>query len=807
MGKRLMIMWAPDSSRPFTSTAIGLACLINASWVFADMKSLDDTALANISGQSGLTMELDLALTADRLSYYDDDKGIHLEGFRVGSAIDSAGQAFHLVRIDIEDDASLNLDYLVEDRRVEFGDIRLAGAPGVSMGGVFFDHTLEGYLNISQGGSVGGAGYTFDSAYTMTGGRLGYRTNGNEVFLDDITMNVEALGVTLDVVGDTLALDAPRIVGNWEVGAIRYSNNPLNHGVSVDSGSGQLLPSYGSLSGSYDLSSSTGITAGGRSGEGLRIDNETVIHSATFLYMDDGKALALRDITGSYRINDLRLDVTTDWRNRPALALTLGSLAGQFNIGAIEVGGSGRSIGEVNVSFLLEDQVFNGRNYSNAVYLQGGGHPDAGPQGLRLATEWSLRLADFSYTEDGNRVIFSGLQSWGQGDVTVNVTRNEMINGTQFFDGLRIGFENVRAGYRINGLRVGSEDAPLQGGTELLLALGFYPAYEFELDGHMTLGAGGASGEGITINSDVRIRDGKAAIIAVPYDQGNGEVPQKGLWITELDYDSHVRGMTVDVTQEGLAIVKSEAWSTMDIGNLRIGDKESGRSFGRFVVQKYETGSSMTIVPGGAGDVCAGGVGDSPSSCVSSGGVWEARGEEGLTVRLKQVFAKAAGEDRKNALTWETNRETNGVGEAVNGTGTRLVLNDIHTSDGGDFDGDGVEDNSFGLRTDLSVDVYQTRVVKKTDGPDALGVVGNRGDEKIMDGASASGYRYVANPTLQEAENRPLGFAVKARSQFKELSINNIDLVHPVGGAQTAVYGVKMQNFDIKANLTATPIP
>jgi len=800
-------MWAPDSSRPFTSMAIGLACLINASWVFADMKSLDDTALANISGQSGLTMELDLALTADRLSYYDDDKGIHLEGFRVGSAIDSAGQAFHLVRIGIEDDASLNLDYLVEDRRVEFGDIRLAGAPGVSMGGVFFDHTLEGYLNISQGGSVGGAGYTFDSAYTMTGGRLGYRTNGNEVFLDDITMNVEALAVTLDVVGDTLALDAPRIVGNWEVGAIRYSNNPLNHGVSVDSGSGQLLPSYGSLSGSYDLSSSTGITAGGRSGEGLRIDNETVIHSATFLYMDDGKALALRDITGSYRINDLRLDVTTDWRNRPALALTLGSLAGQFNIGAIEVGGSGRSIGEVNVSFLLEDQVFNGRNYSNAVYLQGGGHPDAGPQGLRLATEWSLRLADFSYTEDGNRVIFSGLQSWGQGDVTVNVTRNEMINGTQFFDGLRIGFEDVRAGYRINGLRVGSEDAPLQGGTELLLALGFYPAYEFELDGHMTLGPGGASGEGITINSDVRIHDGKAAIIAVPYDQGNGEVPQKGLWITELDYDSHVRGMTVDVTQEGLAIVKSEAWSTMDIGNLRIGDKESGRSFGRFVVQKYETGSSMTIVPGGAGDICAGGVGDSPSSCVSSGGVWEARGEEGLTVRLKQVFAKAAGEDRKNALTWETNRETNGVGEAVNGTGTRLVLNDIHTSDGGDFDGDGVEDNSFGLRTDLSVDVYQTRVVKKTDGPDALGVVGNRGDEKIMDGASASGYRYVANPTLQEAENRPLGFAVKARSQFKELSINNIDLVHPVGGAQTAVYGVKMQNFDIKANLTATPIP
>ena len=799
-------MGLPTSIKQYSWIATGLLCVIFAPWVVADMKRLDDSTLADISGQSGLSVELDLGLTADRLSYVDDGNGIHLEGFRIGSAVDPSGQAFHLIRIDVEEDASLNLDYLVNDRRIEFGDIRLAGAPGVSMGGIFFDHSLEGYLNISQESTVGGSAYTFDSAYTMTGGRLGYRTNGNEVFLDDITMSVEALGVTLDVVGETLTLDAPRITGDWEVGAIRFSSNPLNHGVSVDAASGQPLPSYGSLGGTYDLTSKTGITAGGRSGEGLRIDNETVIHSASFLYRDDGKALALRDITGVYRINDLRLDVATDWKNRPALGLTLGSMDGQFSIGAIEIGGNGKSIGQVNVSFLLEDQVFNGRNYSNAVYLQGGGHPDAGSQGLRLATEWSLRLADFSYTEDGNRVIFSGLQSWGQGDVTVNVTRDSIINGTEFFDGLRIGFDGIRAGYRINGLRVGSDDAPLQGGTELLLALGFYPAYEFELDGHVTLGPGGASGEGVTINSDVRIRDGKAAIIAVPYDEGNGEIPQKGLWITELDYDSRVRDMTVDITQQGLAIIKGEAWSTMDIGNLRIGTKESGQSFGRFVLQKYETGSSMAVVPGGAGDVCAGGMGDSPSACIASGGVWETRGDEGLTVRLKQVLARAISDDRKNSLTWETNRQNNGTG-AINGTGTRLVLNDIHTSDGGDFDGDGIEDNSFGLRTDLSVDVYQTRVVKKESGPDGMGVVGNRGDEKIMDASSPSGYRYVDNPTVLEADNRPIGFAVKARSQFKELSVNNIDLVHPVGGAQTAVYGVKMQNFDIKANLTATPIP
>src|SRR5690554_1941264 len=382
----------------------------------AGMKSLDDSVLASISGQSGITLEVELGLAADRISYFDDGKGIHLDGFRVGSASDPSGQAFHIIKVDVGQDASLNLDYLVEDRRIEFNDIRLAGAPGLSMGGVFFDHSLEGFLNIKTGGATGGAGYTFDSAYTMTGGRLGYRTNGNEVFLVGITMDVEALGVTLDVVGDTLKLDAPRIVGTWQVDAIRYSSNPANHGVSRDVGSGALLASYGGLSGHYELSSSTDITAGGRDGEGLRIDNSTAIHSASFLYHDDGNVLALRDITGYLNVNDMRLDVTTDWQSRPALALTLGSAAGELNIGAIEMGSGGRSIGEVNASFLFEDHAYNGRTYTNAVYLQGGGHSDAGPQGLRLAAEWSLRRADLSYTEDGKRVIFSGLQSWGRGD-------------------------------------------------------------------------------------------------------------------------------------------------------------------------------------------------------------------------------------------------------------------------------------------------------------------------------------------------------------------------------------------------------
>jgi hypothetical protein len=765
----------------------------------AAMERLDDAALSQIQGQSGITLEMELNLSADRLSYYDDGKGVHLEGVRVGSSRGDESGAFHRIKVDIGADASLNLDYLVEDRRIEFSDIRLAGAPGVGMGGLFFDHSLQGTLRIHQGGAVGGNGYTFDTAYTMTGGRLGYRTNGNSVFLDDITMDVQALGVTLDVVGDSLQLVSPEVNGAWSVGAIRYSNQPGDYG--------QTLPSYGGVQGNYQLSSVTDIRAGGRSGEGLRLDNETTIHTASFIYLDDGNSLALRDITGNYRIQDLRLDVSEDRRGRPAVALTLGGLQGNLNIGSIEVGSSGRSFGSLNLSFLLEDQIFSGRTYRNELYLQGGGHPDAGPQGLRMATEWSLRLADLSYTEDGNRVIFSGLQSWGSGDVTVNVTRNEVRNGTRFYDGLRIGFEGLEAGYRINGLRVGNDDAPLQGGTELLLALGFYPAYEFELDGHITLGAGGASGEGLTINSDIQIRDGKAAVIAAPYDEGNGEVAHKGLWLTEMSYDGHIRDMTLDVTEEGLAIATGESWSTMDIGNVRVGTNSDGASMGRLRIQKYQAGSTTLVRPGGAGDVCVGGSGSTEGACAASGGQWETRGSEGVTIDMAQVLARAEGDDKKNALMWESNRAVDGQGRPINNTGMQLLVNDIYTSDGGDFDGDGVDDNRFGIRTELSVDVYQTRVTKKEDGPDAQGVTGNRGDEKIMSPGSAAGYRYVANPGPGDIANRPLGFAVKADTRFKELSINNIDLIHPVGGAQTVVYGAKFQNVDIRANLTATPIP
>lgn len=774
--------------------AASVALLLASPIAQADLTAMDDASLADVSGQGGITLEAGVNMAIGAASYFDDGNGIRLEGVKVGSASGSALGAFHKIDIDILNDASLLLTYDIKDRRIEVTDIRLSDNLSKSMGGFFMDHDIAGTLKIHSGGALSANGFTFDSQFAMTNGRLGYRTNGNEVFFDNMTMNVNAPGMTLDVSGNALVFNTPSLTGNFSIGAIRYSNNPLNHGNSFDVTSGAALKSYGGISGDFDLSAQYTIAAGGRFGaEGLMINGQMTINSANFVYSDDGNLIALRGISGFLKVTNLGVDVAKDWNNRLGLALTVERFEGRLDINRIEMGASGKSIGSVAIDFLFQDQIVDGQNFTNAVFVQAGGHKDAGPQGLRFATEWSLANASVAYTDNGNKVIFSGLQSWGRGDLTVNVTKAGIINGTEFFDGIRLGFENVVGGYRIDGLRVGDENASLQGGTELLLALGLYPAFEFEVNGQVTLGAGGRTGSGITINSDIHITKGRAAFLT----DENGS----GLWASDLDYDIHVRNMTIDVTDQGLAIIQGESWSTMDIGNLRIGNKLNGGSFGRVVLQRYETGSELRITPGGAGALCVGGSGGDATACAASGGEWENRGNEGVTIGLKNVFAKAISDTKRNRLTWETNRQTGGNGAPVNDTGMKLVFNDFHTSDG-----DGASSNTFGIQTDLNVDVHQTKVVKKTTGADSNGVFGNLGDEKILDASTTAGYRYVASPTAADKTNRPLGFAVQARTQFKELSVNNIDLVHPQGGAQTAIYGVKLQNFDIRANLTATPI-
>ncbi|WP_250656520.1 DUF6160 family protein [Alkalimarinus coralli] len=795
---------------------LGLSCSLLSSSLFAEMMQLDDEVMSGVSGQSGITLDMDLHVEVGEIAYFDDGAGIAIQGVRISDPSDSAAAAKQQYVFDITDDGSLNIAYDISPTRFEFSDIRLGtesgNMTGPSGGGFFWDYQLVGNLNIRGGGALSSNGYTFESSYTMTDGAFGYRTQGNSFWFDDIdssSSSVMTLDVGTDVVGDYLDIRLPNYTGEYTVGAIRHSSNPSLSG--------------GALWGKYDMTSNIQLRGGGRIGStGITIDAQNTINRYDFAWGDDGNWLGALGMTGGYNIDNLTLDVAADPDGQLGLAIAWDKVDATLHIDKVVLGETKariddylagnaltggpstlKSIGSIDMNFIFADQTVDGVDFTNIFYVQAGGHADAGEQGLRINAQWSLvdqfasdsNVSNITYVDDGNAVMFSGLQSWGQGDLTLNVTKAETINGTEFFDGIRIGFEDFTGGYKIDGLQVGKNDSQLksqdlQGGSELLLALGVFPSYDFTIDGHMTIGTGGSSGEGLTINSDMHITNGRAALMV----DENGS----GIWATGLDYDIHKRNMTIDVTDEGLAIVEGESWSVMDISDLRLGDKVSGASFGSFIVKRYETGSSMIIKAGGSGDICVGGNATSAAACDAAGGIWEERGDEGITVSLKNILAEAVSESKRNSFTWESQ------GGSSTNRPMQIVFDNITTNDG-----DGIN-NTYGLQNDISIDVYQTKVVKKADGADSNGVVGNKGDEKVLDGSSA-GYRYVskaemdATPSLKS--DRPLGFAVNANTRFKELSFGSVQTIHPdAAQPSTLIYGMSIQNANITSNLTATPI-
>jgi hypothetical protein len=338
---------------------------------------------------------------------------------------------------------------------------------------------------------------------------------------------------------------------------------------------------------------------------------------------------------------------------------------------------------------------------------------------------------------------------------------------------------------------------------------------DFDIDGFTEITAGGVLGGGIRIDGDYFFSNTN---IGLSIDE-NGE----GIWATGVNYDIHLRDITFDVESDGLKINRGEQWSTMDIANLRWGNKTTGRSLGRVKLERFEQNSSLAVIPGGAGLVCVGATASTESACGSNGGRWEDRGEQGMTVSLKAAFANAGttsdgSATARNRLTWENNRsETSlGSGQYVNDSGTQIIFDNYSTNDG-----TGTSDtNDYGLQANLNIDVYETKVLKKSTGIDASGVNGNFGEELIFDriGTDAdgnpirgNGYTYMDSAAVELDSDlqrlRPLGFAVQGNVSFKELNIDSVQLKHPdVVAPQTVFYGVVMQNLNLTTNLTATPI-
>lgn len=769
-----------------------ILCLLGISISLSaySLERLSDSNLSGIQGQAGLTIEQSQLLNIGNLRYTDDSNTLSIEGFRISSQTDPNAVASRTYTLDVLADGSLKMKTEIQPTQLHIDGIRINNS-AASFGDLTLNYEAITDFSI-KGMSTGGLEGSFTTG--ISNAEMIWQTNGYAMSFDNIGYNASIDNFTLeyDVTDNTKGFLRTGLALGMDNFAFAFSTGALSlGGVSL-----------GELAGNLALSANAQIFAGGRSGsEGLTLHSQVNILSDVnnfVRFTDEGNSLLMGDFSGALNLTNLTFDVESDH-----LAIGFDQMDGSFNAGTILIGDSLRPVGSIELDFMLNDDVANSR-YNRLQLYPGIRQPDfnampaeikpyaqsfytglgASSEGLSMATQWNLANAELSYIDDGRRVVISGIESYGSANTTIDVRDKKIA----------IGVSDLIGSYSIDGLRVGSKTAPIQGGAELLLSLEVFQAMDFDIDGFTEITAGGDSGGGIRIDGDYYFNN---ANIGLSIDE-NGE----GIWATGVNYDIHVRDITFDVESDGLKVNRGEQWSTMDIANLRWGNKNSGRSLGRVKLERFEQGSSLAVLPGGAGQVCVGANGSTESACGSAGGRWEDRGNQGMTVALTAKLAdvsKGSGDSvgARNRLTWENNRSVSG-GESVNGTGTQIIFDNYSTNDGlGTSD-----DNDYGLQANLNIDVYETKVLKKST--DALG---NLGDELIYDDAGRTSFTYVASPSAAQKELRPLGFAVQGNVSFKELNIGAVQLKHPdIATPETVFYGVVMQNLNLTTNLTATPI-
>lgn len=765
------------------------------------LQSLSDSSLSNVQGQSGLTIEQSQLVNIGNLSYTDDSNSLNIQGLRISSQNDINASSSQKYVLDVTADGALSVQTTINPTQLYIDAITINNSSG-SFGNLTLN--FESIVDFTIiGMPLGGLEGSFSAG--ISNADMIWQTNGHALSFNNIAFNatVDRFTLEYDAIDNTKGFTRTGLDFGFNELDFSFSTGALSFaGVSL-----------GELAGELALSADLQVFAGGRSGDqGLTLHSQVNILSNpdNFVRFTDydnagnGNSLLMGDFSGFLNVTNLTLDLESYH-----IALGFDELEGAFNAGKFLIGDSPVSLGGIELDFLFNDDVVNNRfnrfefypgiiqpnfnamptairNYAQSFYSS----LNRNSEGLSIASEWNLANANLAYVDDGRRVIFSGLSSFGSADTTIDV-RDEK---------LAIGMSNVTGFYSIDGLRVGSKSSPLQGGAELLLSLEVFQAMDFNLNGYTEITAGGVNGGGIRIDGDYYFTDSN---VGLSIDE-NG----KGIWATGVNYDIHLRDITFDVENDGLKITRGEQWSTMDIANLRWGNKNTGTSLGRVKLERFEQNSSLAIIPGGAGQVCVGAGASNASACNSQGGRWEDRGQQGMTIALKAAFADAGLTSdgtafARNRLTWENNRTQASNGDYINDSGTQIIFDNYSTNDG-----TGTSDtNDFGLQANLNIDVYETKVLKKQTGADARGIVGNLGDELIYNDDSRNDYSYVANPTAAQAALRPLGFAVKGNVAFKELNIDAVQLKHPsVSAPATVFYGVVMQNMNLTTNLTATPI-
>ncbi|NQD93459.1 hypothetical protein HP532_12455, partial [Pseudomonas sp. CrR25] len=560
------------------------------------MQVLDDQALSHINGQAGISLEISGGgWSAASLDYRQD--GRTLSARDIGSRPQS-GTGSTQLSIDVVGE-QLRVEHSGSPRVLSVGSLQLDDG-AASFGAFRAFYSLGGQLNLRGAGASGVTGIALDdSRLSLTDVTFYYRDNGFDLIVNGLSFETYLNDVYLDIVeggsGEEiqLSLGASRFVGS--IGAIGLD---LAHG---DPGfGGAVTPSnpdvrdanagrsFGHLSMDLKLGGTIRLGSGGASGEGLRIKPDVSIVDSLFQYRDDG-VLRAEHFSGVLRSDTgITFDLARDGEGSH-VQLAFRDLSFTATLGGLIMGNPSRQkLGSLAVDLKFRDQGA----WQNWLKLRPGGASHSGEQGVTADLSWNMLDSSVSLTDNGNSLWFSGLRTHGTGRLTLDVTRScaagasagcyagtqgDMSTGTYngHFDGLRLGLDNVQGSYSFDGLRVGRADAPLQGGTELLVLMEIFPAYDFTLNGQLTLQPGGSVGDGVRFNGDFYIRDGKAALTVD--EQG------KGLWLSGTRYDMHYRDGSVDVSQDGIELRKGSYWSTLDVSDVRWGDRTTGTSLGRLV--------------------------------------------------------------------------------------------------------------------------------------------------------------------------------------------------------------------------------
>jgi len=759
------------------------------------MQALDDEGLAGVNGQSGISMEISgNGWSASNVSYTDDGKTLALKD--VSSRPASGTTATSTTKIDVVGN-QLVVQHNASPQVLAVNNVEMAGSSN-SFGSFRAFYTLGATLKIKGGGATGVSGIGLDdSKLSLTDVTFYYRDNGYDLIVNGMSFDAYLNSAYIDIVNGgsgrevKLDLGSSRLVANIGGISLDLAHSDPVAGVlatptNPDTRDPNASKSFGSLNMDLRLGGSISIGSGGASGQGIRIRPNVTISNSLFQYKDDG-VLRAENFAGVLSSTaGLTLDLASDSTGSYA-QVAFPDLRLNATLGGLIIGNaSNQKLGSLGIDLNFADDGAK----QNWLKLRPGGDINSGLKGITADASWNMVNSSVSLTDNGNSMWFSGLRTNGTGQVTLDVTKScaagastgcyagtqsDMSKGNYngHFDGLRLGLNNVKGSYSFDGLRVGSATAPLQGGTELLVLMEIFPAYDFTLNGQLTIQPGGFSGSGIRYNADFYVTEARAAITV---DEAG-----KGLWLSGTSYDMHFRDGTLDISSAGkggVELRKGTYWSRLDVSDVRWGDRATGTSLGRIMLKRYEQGSTLALSSGGAGALCVGAAGSSSSACTAAGGRWEDRGNEGVSVKMKSVFVRdtaidssvngVATDEKRNQLLWETNRS------GGNGTGAQLVVDNFSTSDG---DPTNPTANTYGVNADLNLDVAPTKV-------------------KVKSGANAG-----TNVTPD-----PLGFAVNGQITFKEINVDRLQNVHPTGGAVTAMYGMKAQNADIRANLTATPI-